>query len=577
MKFDVAIIGGGPSGSTCGSFLKKYAPNLSVGIFEREIFPREHVGESQLPIIGGILDEIGVWEKVEAANFPIKIGGTYRWGCTSDLWDFHFLPHGDFKNEARPSAYSGQRLETAFQVDRSVYDKILLDHARELGCEVFEGMGVKAVHSDADTIQSILLSSGETVCAKHYVDASGQAGLLRRTMGVQVEEPSALRNIAGWDYWQNAEWAVSIGNGGTRIQVMSVGYGWIWFIPIGPTRTSVGFVCPAEYYKTSGLSMKELYLKAIAEEPRISALCKMATREERFQTTKDWSFVAERMAGRNWILVGESAGFADPILSAGLSLAHMSAKEAAFTILEIERGAHTEWLQTVYTSTNRRKILQHIRFADYWYKANAHFSDLKEYTRGIAKDAGLDLDADQAFQWLGTGGFIEEDMQVGGFGTVSLGRLHQITSRLSQTASHSPIHGFNGFELNLKGASKTFCPSYVEGRVHRLPSYQRGTKQLPLTNYFALLVDAFRMGQRVDDAVKVVVQHLRGMKLSYDINSHTQVVQCLEAMVRDGWLIPKMLSAGTPINVDFLTDHAYITENQDAKLPVHMRASTLSG
>src|ERR1700733_9422051 len=120
--YDVVIIGGGPGGSTCGTLIKKYCPSLKVLILEREVFPRDHIGESQLPLIGNILAEMGVWDKVEAANFPVKIGATYRWGNDSTLWDFHFLPRGEFEDEPRPANYEGQRRLTAFQVDRAIYD-----------------------------------------------------------------------------------------------------------------------------------------------------------------------------------------------------------------------------------------------------------------------------------------------------------------------------------------------------------------------------------------------------------------------------------------------------------------------
>jgi N-acetyl-anhydromuramyl-L-alanine amidase AmpD len=82
---DVIFIGGGPAGSTGSCLLKKYKPDMDVLVLEREKFPREHVGESQLPPISAILDEMGCWDKVEAADFPIKIGATYRWGNTTDL------------------------------------------------------------------------------------------------------------------------------------------------------------------------------------------------------------------------------------------------------------------------------------------------------------------------------------------------------------------------------------------------------------------------------------------------------------------------------------------------------------
>jgi len=312
--FDVAIIGGGPAGSTCGALLKKYAPGLKVAIFEREIFPRDHIGESLLPPISSILDEMGCWDAIEAAEFPIKIGATYRWGKQPELWDFDFYPPSQFQEEKRPAKFLGQRRHTAFQVDRSVYDKILLDHAASLGCVVRQGTKVAEVRRFGDRVESLGLETGETVTARHYVDASGNSGILRRAMDVDCEIPSSLKNIAIYDYWQNAEWAVEIGVGATRIQVRSLGFGWIWFIPIGPTRTSIGLVVPVDYFKHCGLGPGQLYALALSSEPMVASLTANALSEGRLTTTRDWSFIADRQAGENWFLVGESGGFADPIL-----------------------------------------------------------------------------------------------------------------------------------------------------------------------------------------------------------------------------------------------------------------------
>ena len=183
-----------------------------------------------------------------------------------------------------------------------------------------------------------MLADGSRIEARHYVDASGNAAVLRKAMGVDVSEPTALRNIAVWDYWQNAEWADKIGVGGTMVQVLSIPTGWIWFIPLSPTRTSIGFICPSEYYKASGKSTEQLYLEALPQDDLIVSLIRNATREGNLQATKDWSFLSERMAGENWFLAGETAGFADPILAAGMTLAQLGAREAAYIILELERG-----------------------------------------------------------------------------------------------------------------------------------------------------------------------------------------------------------------------------------------------
>ncbi|AIE85064.1 NAD(P)/FAD-dependent oxidoreductase [Fimbriimonas ginsengisoli] len=576
MKVDVAIIGGGPGGSTCGGFLKKYQPGLKVAIFERDTFPRDHIGESQLPVIGAILHELGVWDKVEAADFPIKVGGTYRWGNSDDLWDFHFLPHGKFDDAPRPGKFEGQRRETALQVDRSIYDKILLDHARELGCDVYEATGVREVLRSGDTVKGLVLEDGQKVEARYYIDASGHSGFLRRAMGIGIEEPSALRNIAIWDYWQNAEWAVNIGVGGTRIQVMSVGYGWLWFIPLSPTRTSLGLVCPADYYKKSGMRPEELYMKAIQDEPRIRGLTRNGSREGQLSTTKDWSFVAERLTGENWFLVGEAAGFADPILSAGLSLTHASAREAAYTIMEMDRGSGKKWLRAEYDGRNRRRVLQHIKFADYWYTANAHFSDLKEYTREIARDAGLELDAEKAFQWLGTGGFIEEDLNVGGFGTVSFNALHQISRRLSDKPAIPATAGFNGFVLDLAGAEKVELAHYESGRVIPIPAYRRNGKLLPLTGLAAYLVMGLQHSPRISQALAMISHEMAKKGIRYTPVEHEGFVQTLEAMVRDGWVEPRAYATGDSLQNWQPEASSMIETNHDLDLPEDRRASSLA-
>lgn len=569
IKTDVAIIGAGPGGATCGGFLRMYAPELNVTIFERETFPREHVGESQLPLTGQILHELGAWDAVEAAGFPIKVGATYRWGKTDDLWDFHFVPNGDLRDEPRPATYAGQRTDTAFQVDRAIYDQILADHAANLGCDIRYETGVRTVERNGDRVTGLLLSDGTRVVAATYVDASGHTGLLRRAMGVEIEEPSCLRNVAFWDYWQNAEWAVSIGIGGTRVQVMSVGYGWLWFIPLSPTRTSIGLVCPADYYKQSGRTAEDLYRQAIQDDPRIRSLIEQATPEGKFSTTKDWSFVAERMAGENWFLVGEALGFADPILAAGLTLAHVSARECAFSIMEARRTANKEperrWLRAEYERRNRRRVLQHIRFADYWYSANAVFTDLKEYTREIARDAGLELDADKAFQWLGTGGFIEEDMGTGGLGTVAFAALHQITSRFSEKRAPLRLDGSNTYLLKLRGSTEIRTAIYTKGRVQALPARERDGKLLPLHGLFGFIVEAISRHAQIDQIMAYLEQRLQGSGLGFGRAAKLHILGCLEAMARDGWISCKRAENLPTTEFSIPDDTSAIARNRDAR------------
>ena len=229
-----------------------------------------------------------------------------------------------YREEPRPRPWSHQARQLAFQVDRAVYDKILLDHAASLGAEVTTGVGVKHVHHEGDRITGLELSDGRLITARFYVDASGGSAIVRRRLGVQVDVPTSLQNIAFWDYWEKAEWATRYPGGATRVLVLSIGCGWIWFIPLSDTRTSIGFVCPRDYYSNQDKDPRELYDWALAQEPLIAQLTDGAHRRGEVQATKDWSFVADRVIGENWFLVGEAAGFADPILAAGMTLTQTS-------------------------------------------------------------------------------------------------------------------------------------------------------------------------------------------------------------------------------------------------------------
>ncbi|HLK15128.1 MAG TPA: NAD(P)/FAD-dependent oxidoreductase [Fimbriimonadaceae bacterium] len=549
MQCDVAIIGGGPAGSTLATYLKQYDPSLSVVILEREVFPRDHVGESQLPQLMEVLDEMRVWDKVEAAGFPVKVGGRYRWGSSDDIWPLDFVPAHLFENTPRPGKFEGQRAQTAFQVDRSIYDKILLDHAKENCVRVFEGVKVQAIRREGDQVLGFELSpandagayalGGETeVTGRYYVDASGNTGMMRRAMGVEIDAPTTLRNIAIWDYWQNAEWAEHIGVGGTRILVMSIGWGWLWFIPLSPTRTSLGLVTPASYLKHSGKKPESLYMEAIAAEPTIAGLVKSGRRENILQTTRDWSFIAERLYGENWFLAGDSAGFADPILSGGLTLAQSGARKVAYTILALDkRELDPEWLKQEYDRGQRAQIGNHVHFADYWYSTNGHFTELKEFCAEIARDSGVDLEPEAAFRWMGSGGFASDSLGSAHAGQFRIGALKLHIQQMTGRMPRWEIESNNVFHLNLDGATKTFAASYHDGITERVECFRRGAQVLPRFEKFGAMLGALEhetMLPFVMERYMFEVKRMGGQgEFGYFFFGG---LETLEAMIAEGWV-----------------------------------------
>ncbi len=565
---DVAIVGGGPAGSALGSLLRIHRPSLSVRILEREVFPREHVGESLLPYVCSVLNEMGVWEEVERANFPIKIGATYRWGTTHDLWDFEFMPAKLFTEFDRPGSYQGQRTQTSWQVDRAQFDKILLDHARKLGCECVEGIGVAKVERDGDRILNLQLSDGSSMTAKHYVDASGNAAVIRRAMGVQVDEPTSLQNVAFWDYWENTEWAVTVGSGATRVLVLSLPYGWIWFIPLGPTKTSIGLVCPAKHYKQMGLSPAQLYEKAIQEEPKIRELTANATREGQVRGTKDWSFLSRRLVGENWYLAGESAGFADPILSAGMTLTMSGARELAYTIAEIDRGGEdAQWLKQAYEQIQTKRIGQHIRFADFWYSANGQFTDLKEFTRELARESGLELDADRAFQWLGTGGFTQDAQGVAGLGETSLKIVKQLAQRLTSTTAGWKIAQYSAFRPVLKDSISEPHAVYEGGRVRQVMRLVRGNRIWPLDGIYGLVFQGLRATPGVEGVGNYVASMHMRQGGSDPKHAFYEAMFTLEALANEGWVEGYDDPRFKPIPAFTEEDTLFVHRNVDVAMP----------
>ena len=568
--YDVLILGGGPGGSTLGSLLKKHNPNLRVLIVEKEKFPREHVGESQLPPISAVLREMGCWEKVEAANFPIKIGASYTWGQTTAPWDFEFLPLENIPaNVERPGRYEGWRKDTAFQVDRAVYDTILLDHAEELGCEVRQDTRATTINRDGDRITSVALSSGQTITATYYVDATGAAATLRRAMDVKVDAPTLLRNVAFWNYWTCDRWASAADVSATRVHIRSVPFGWIWFIRLSPTRHSIGVVTPASYYKEAGMTPAELYDAAIAEEPFVREELKDATAENAKPiTTTDWSFIVDRTYGDNWFLVGETAGFADPILAAGLTLTQTGARELAYTILELERGEHDrDWLLTRYDELQRNRVRQHHRFAEYWYTANGYFDKIREHCTEIAEDAGLSLDPAEAFRWLSTGGFGDDIPGQVGIGGLDITGVKQIMQRFSGKAVDWTISGKNVFKLNLKGAEKTTMGRLYEGRILPVPCYVRGSRRLIVLGIQELLIDTLRKHSQVEPLLaalrEALAKHYPPQHVELGVK---HAMQTLEVMATDHWVQCSTRKGKPTLSMKTPTEGSNIKSRRDARV-----------
>jgi hypothetical protein len=209
------------------------------------------------------------------------------------------------------------------------------------------------------------------------------------------------------------------------------------------------------------------------------------------------------------------------------------ARELAFTINALLSGASDEaWMKGCYEQNQRARIGQHIRFADFWYSANGQFSDLKEFTREIASDAGLTLDANEAFQWLGTGGFTTDVTKLPAIADISIAGIKLLTQRFTSTNSEWALNGVSVVKLNLRGAKETFHANYREGRVERIRVFERDGKLLPCIGLYGIVLEALQTETILERIVRKIAERTKGARDPLPF-----VFQLLEVWINDGWIV----------------------------------------
>src|SRR5881394_3844623 len=316
--FDFAVAGGGPAGSSAAISLGQLGH--SVVLFERETFPRFHIGESLLSTANDSFAALGVTKRIEAAGFPEK------WGARLLTHDGQTGRYVDFANAREVTT------PQTYQVCRQEFDRILLERAREVGVDVREACNVTACEFTPDAAILDVASRGNTaaarVCVRALVDATGRGGLLARKFNLRTEEPR-LANIAIYSHYTNVPRLEGPRPDDIRLIARS-DTGWFWLIPISKELTSVGVVLPVRLYRRLAKdSAEETLNSAIADTSLVADLMRKARREWPVRVEKDFSYSASVYAGDRWILAGDAGFFLDPVFSTGVSVAMESGIEAA--------------------------------------------------------------------------------------------------------------------------------------------------------------------------------------------------------------------------------------------------------
>ncbi len=321
--YDAVVIGGGPAGSTAATLIAQAGHR--VLLVDRERFPRFRLGESLMPATYWTFERLGVLDKMKTSTFVQKHSVQFFTKTGKGAVPFYF------------SEFDCHESSQTWQVDRSDFDLMLLEHATDSGVEVCQGVNVKDVVLDEGRKREIEVEfeGGDrtNIEAKVIVDCSGQTGLIGRKLKLKQVDP-VLKHASIYTRYRNAWRDSGRDEGATLILHTNSARSWFWYIPLPDDQVSVGVVGPVDYLLKRGDSLEQVFHDELAICPEAARRVEGAERIFEIKAIRDFSYISKQIAGDGWIMAGDAFGFLDPMYSTGVFLALKSAEFAADAVNE---------------------------------------------------------------------------------------------------------------------------------------------------------------------------------------------------------------------------------------------------
>jgi len=376
-NIDVIVIGGGPAGSTCSALLAE--KGRRVVVFEKEKFPRYHIGESLMPLTYFPLKRLGLIDKMKASHFTKKFSVQFVRQDGRASLPFYFFQH--LKHESA----------VTWQVVRAEFDQMLLENARSKGAEIHEETPVKEVIWENNRVVGVKVEQNGNL--KEYrapvtIDCSGREALTSSRNGWRKYDPK-LNKIAIWTYYTGAKRDPGLDEGATTVAYIPH-KGWFWYIPLPEDVLSVGVVADKDYLYRDTKDLEKIFDREVLTNKWIEEHLAQGQRLERFFTTGEYSYRSKFTCADGLVMAGDAFGFLDPVFSSGVLLALRSgelvadAVDAALKDNDVTAARFTPYCENVCTGIESMRKLVYA-FYDEGFRFRALFDKYPD-ARGQVTD-----------------------------------------------------------------------------------------------------------------------------------------------------------------------------------------------
>lgn len=310
---DVVIVGAGPAGSTTA--LRLARAGFSVALVDARRFPRfKACGEFMSPEVLPMLDELGLRAELEAHGVR-EVRGMVLHGHGKRV-------SGRFVDVGRAHA----PFDYGWAVRREVFDEVLLRAAQRAGARVYEGWRVEELlrGADGEVVGVLAHQPGGApirLRARWTIGADGTRSAVATALGVR-KESSWLRKLALTTRYEGVDW-------GDLAEVHFLEHGFFACAPIDGGAVSLNLVLDRAEYERERLGRDELLETWLARTPQLGERLARGRRIDPVRGTGSMAMTTSAQVQDGVALVGDAAGYVDPVTGEGIFFAIKGAQMLA--------------------------------------------------------------------------------------------------------------------------------------------------------------------------------------------------------------------------------------------------------